>query len=116
MANFNELIKRYRYQVTNMDEEDYVMAGDAAAAELANDLTQFEEQLDPDMTMSIVIQAMQDYFASQLELFEKRKARKAGFSAQNSEVSGESVKQVTRNNTNHSSTTDDKLIAEAYLG
>ena len=77
MANFNELIKYYRNQVTNQDPEDYEMSATHAAEELEGMASKYAEKADADMTMSIVLQAVAHYLDVQDDKFEKRRTRNA---------------------------------------
>lgn len=92
MASFNELIKHYRNQVTNQDPEDYEMSATHAAEELEGIASRYAEQVDADMTMSIVLQAVTHYLDIQDDKFEKRKARNASI-AQDAQSNNESVEE-----------------------
>ena len=72
MANFNDILKHYKNEVTNQDEQDWIMGADLAAEELSDDLKPFAQSKDPDQTMS-------HYFDIQMQKFEERQTRKAGF-------------------------------------
>ena len=95
MANFNELIKYYRNQVTNQDPEDYEMSATHAAEELEGMASRYAEQVDADMTMSIVLQAVAHYLDEQDDKFEKRKARNASIAqdAQTAQGNNEGVEE-----------------------
>ena len=97
MANFNELIKYYRNQVTNQDPEDYEMSATHAAEELEGMASRYAEQVDADMTMSIVLQAVAHYLDEQDNKFEKRKARNASIAqdAQAAQGNNEGVEEET---------------------
>jgi len=56
--DFNQILKHYKYEVTNQDPKDFVMSADLAAEELIDNLKEFLTNKDVDMTMSYVIQAM----------------------------------------------------------
>ena len=95
MANFNELIKYYRNQVTNQDPEDYEMSATHAAEELEGMASRYAEQVDADITMSIVLQAVAHYLDEQDNKFEKRKARNASIAqdAQAAQGNNEGVEE-----------------------
>ena len=76
MANFNDILKHYKNEVTNQDEQDWIMGADLAAEELSDDLKTFAQSKDPDQFISIIIQTMAHYFDIQLQRFEERQARK----------------------------------------
>ena len=76
MANFNDILKHYKNEVTNQDEEDWIMGSDLAAEELSGDLKTFAQSKDPDQFISIIIQTMSHYFDIQLQKFEERQERK----------------------------------------
>ena len=73
--DFTQIIKKYRYEVTNQDSEEFIQNADYAAEELIDNLKQFTTNKDVDMSMSAVIQAMNHYFEGQLERYNKRQAR-----------------------------------------
>ena len=75
MANFNELIKHYRNEVTDQDPEEFVMSATYAAESIEEMASKYAEKVDADMTMSIVILAVAHYLDVQDEKFEKRRAR-----------------------------------------
>tara|TARA_R110000765_G_scaffold14915_2_gene43475 strand:+ start:621 stop:1028 length:408 start_codon:yes stop_codon:yes gene_type:complete len=79
MANFNDILKHYKNEVTNQDERDWIMGADLAAEELSDDLKTFAQSKDPDQFISIIIQTMSHYFDIQMQKFEERQTRKAGF-------------------------------------
>tara|TARA_R110000824_G_scaffold33584_3_gene107592 strand:+ start:4534 stop:4944 length:411 start_codon:yes stop_codon:yes gene_type:complete len=79
MANFNDILKHYKNEVTNQDEQDWIMGADLAAEELSDDLKTFAQSKDPDQFISIIIQTMSHYFDIQMQKFEERQTRKAGF-------------------------------------
>ena len=76
MANFNDILKHYKNEVTNQDEQDWIMGSDLAAEELSDDLKTFAQSKDPDQFISIIIQTMAHYFDIQMQRFEERQARK----------------------------------------
>mgnify|MGYP003650270179 FL=1 len=55
------------------------MGADLAAEELSDDLKTFAQSKDPDQFISIIIQTMSHYFDIQMQKFEERQTRKAGF-------------------------------------
>ena len=77
--NFNDILKHYKNEVTNQDEQDWIMGADLAAEELSDDLKTFAQSKDPDQFISIIIQTMSHYFDIQMQKFEERQTRKAGF-------------------------------------
>ena len=76
MANFNDILKHYKNEVTNQDEQDWIMGADLAAEELSDDLKTFAQSKDPDQFISIIIQTMSHYFDIQMQKFEERQERK----------------------------------------
>lgn len=95
MANFNELIKYYRNQVTNQDPEDFEQSATYAAELIEGMASKYAEEVDVDMTMSIVIQAVAHYLDVQDDKFEKRKARNASIAqdAQAAQGNNEGVEE-----------------------
>mgnify|MGYP003665659197 CR=1 FL=1 len=77
--DFNDILKHYKNEVTNQDERDWIMGADLAAEELSDDLKTFAQSKDPDQFISIIIQTMSHYFDIQMQKFEERRTRKAGF-------------------------------------
>lgn len=77
MANFNDLIKHYRNEVTNQDPDDYEESATHAAELIEGMASRYAEQVDADMTMSVILQAVAHYLDEQDDKFEKRKARNA---------------------------------------
>lgn len=73
--DFTQIIKKYRYEVTNQDSEEFIQNADYAAEELIDNLKQFTTNKDVDMSMSAIIQAMNHYFEDQLDRYNKRQAR-----------------------------------------
>lgn len=76
---FNEIIKKYKYEVTDQDPEEFIQNADLAAEALIDNLVAFLEKKDADMTISYVIQAMNDYFGYELDRYNKRQSRNSQF-------------------------------------
>jgi len=95
MANFNELIKYYRNQVTNQDPEDFEEAATRTAELIVGMASRYVEEVDADMTMSIVLQAVAHYLDVEDDKFEKRKARYASIAqdAQSAQGNNEGVEE-----------------------
>jgi len=93
MANFNELIKYYRNQVTNQDPEDFEMSATHAAEEIEGMASRYAEQVDADMTMSIVLQAVAHYLDVQDDKFEKRRKRKSAEGFMEAEMEAKEVEE-----------------------
>jgi len=97
MANFNDLIKHYRNEVTNQDPEDYEESATHAAELIEGMASRYAEQVDADMTMSVILQAVAHYLDEQDNKFEKRKARNASIAqdAQAAQGNNEGVEEET---------------------
>ncbi len=95
MANFNELIKYYRQQVTNQDPDEYEESAAYAAESIEGIASKYAKKVDADMTMSTVIQAVAQYLDEQDFYFEKRKARDASIAqdAQSAQGNNEGVEE-----------------------
>ena len=95
MANFNDLIKHYRNEVTNQDPDDYEESATHAAELIEGMASRYAEQVDADMTMSVILQAVAHYLDEQDDKFEKRKARNASIAqdAQAAQGNNEGVEE-----------------------
>ena len=92
MANFTDLIKKYKNEVTNQDPEVYEMNATYAAEELEGIASKYAEKVNADLIMAGVIQAVTQYLNEQDFYFEKRKARNASI-AQDAQGNNEGVEE-----------------------
>ena len=76
MASFNDLLKKYKYEVTNQDPEEWLQNADYAGEELIDNLQEYQKNKDADQFMAYIIQAMNEYFIHADDRYEKRKALK----------------------------------------
>ena len=96
MASFNDLLKKYRYEVTNQDPEEWLRNADYAGEELIDTLQEYQKNKDADQFMAYIIQAMNEYFMYADDRYEKRKA----LNQQQSNPDEESFDQAVTNKIN----------------
>ena len=95
MASFNDLLKKYKYEVTNQDPEEWLQNAVYAGEELIYNLQEYQKNKDADQFMAYIIQAMNEYFIHADDRYEKRKALK-----QQQSNPGESFDQAVTNKIN----------------
>ena len=77
--DFTQLIKKYKYEVTNQDPEEYTQSADYAIENLVENLNLFLKNQDVDMHIAYLVQAMNDHFEYHLDRYNKRKQRNSQF-------------------------------------
>jgi len=69
---FSELFKKYKNEVTNQDQEEWLQNADYAAEELRDMLNEYVQNKDADQRMSAIIQALNEFFMYHDEKYNQR--------------------------------------------
>ncbi len=69
---FSELFKKYKNEVTNQDQDEWLQNADYAAEELRDNLNEYVQNKDADQRMSAIIQALNEFFMYHDEKYDKR--------------------------------------------